>query len=459
MEADGSLDSLPGAPVRTRELAHLINCLRQGECAAVIGISNIGKSSLLQALRSEPALRACAHNGEAPPQIVLLDFLGATPDELDFYEQLLHATIMSLGSAPPDPTLPGTLKAAHRELLRATTHREAHYLFDEAISTLCRESGRRLVFVLDEFDRAYQKLPAAPLLHLRRLRDRVQGRLSYITATCRRLQHLRADDEELYEFHEPLDPHTLILQPLTQDESHRFIDHLPAQRGETLPEALAKRIIDLSGGHPGLMERLYDVLADVPLDEALVTPPAELEQMLSIRQECQRLWDELETEEHEALLALSHNEKGHPRDTLDPQQRDALESKGLIARQGHRPAIFSPILAQFVKGERERRRRASPRGLRLDEHGRFWVDNLEITWDLSDLQRRLAKLLCDSGPAGCTKLEILDAVYEGVAEGVSDAAIYELIGRLREIVEPDPHHPVYILTVRGRGYRLAVPAD
>ncbi len=146
------------------------------------------------------------------------------------------------------PALLGALKAAHRELLRATAPLEACYLFDEAIPTLCQAPGQRLVLVLDEFDRAYQKLPAALLLHLRRLRDRAQGRRSYLTATCRRLPRLRAGDEELYEFHEPLAPHTLVLQPLTADDSRRFIAHLLAQRGETLPEAPAERLIALGSG-------------------------------------------------------------------------------------------------------------------------------------------------------------------------------------------------------------------
>ena len=37
---------------------------------------------------------------------------------------------------------------------------------------------------------------------------------------------------------------------------------------------------------------------------------------------------------------------------------------------------------------------------------------------------------------------------------LDDARIEKLVSRLRKKVEPDPNEPRYLLTVRGRGYRL-----
>jgi DNA-binding response OmpR family regulator len=40
---------------------------------------------------------------------------------------------------------------------------------------------------------------------------------------------------------------------------------------------------------------------------------------------------------------------------------------------------------------------------------------------------------------------------------VDDARIEKLISRLRLKLEPDPAQPLYISTVRGRGYKLNTP--
>ena len=43
---------------------------------------------------------------------------------------------------------------------------------------------------------------------------------------------------------------------------------------------------------------------------------------------------------------------------------------------------------------------------------------------------------------------------EKYIDQVDDARIEKLVSRLRSKIEPDSSSPRYILTVRGRGYRL-----
>jgi DNA-binding response OmpR family regulator len=42
---------------------------------------------------------------------------------------------------------------------------------------------------------------------------------------------------------------------------------------------------------------------------------------------------------------------------------------------------------------------------------------------------------------------------------VDDARIEKLISRLRQKIEPNLDEPRYLITIRGRGYKLAGPAD
>jgi DNA-binding response OmpR family regulator len=55
----------------------------------------------------------------------------------------------------------------------------------------------------------------------------------------------------------------------------------------------------------------------------------------------------------------------------------------------------------------------------------------------------------------CDKYHIVEAVWgEDYIEEVDDARIEKLVSRLRQKIEPDPSQPCYLVTVRGRGYRL-----
>ena len=55
-----------------------------------------------------------------------------------------------------------------------------------------------------------------------------------------------------------------------------------------------------------------------------------------------------------------------------------------------------------------------------------------------------------------TRDQLLDAVWKGTSF-VTPRSIDVYIRRLREKIEPDTRHPLYLKTVRGVGYRFEVP--
>lgn len=66
---------------------------------------------------------------------------------------------------------------------------------------------------------------------------------------------------------------------------------------------------------------------------------------------------------------------------------------------------------------------------------------------LQTLYGRLDKL--------CDKYLIVESVWgQEYIDTVDDARIEKLVSRLRTKIEPDPAQPRYLVTVRGRGYRL-----
>ena len=89
----------------------------------------------------------------------------------------------------------------------------------------------------------------------------------------------------------------------------------------------------------------------------------------------------------------------------------------------------------------------------VDEaNGGIWVNRNPIT--LSPKEQALFDFLRRNAGRPCSKQEIAEAAWPEYQAEVYDYQIESLVKRLREKLEPDPRHPVLILTVRGRGYKL-----
>ncbi len=95
-------------------------------------------------------------------------------------------------------------------------------------------------------------------------------------------------------------------------------------------------------------------------------------------------------------------------------------------------------------------------GLELDlGRHRVTVDGAEAM--LSALELRLLAALMEAGGRVLTRDQLLDAIH-GAGEGdVLDRSIDQYVRRLREKLGDDPAEPRYVATVRGAGYRAAMP--
>lgn len=101
------------------------------------------------------------------------------------------------------------------------------------------------------------------------------------------------------------------------------------------------------------------------------------------------------------------------------------------------------------------------RGLRMDIEARaVYIDDQEVSPPLSPAQFRLLELLFEQRERVVARDDVVRAVWpEAVEAGVSEQAIDALVRRLRErLFEVDPHWQ-YVVTVRGHGFRLALPDD
>ncbi len=95
-------------------------------------------------------------------------------------------------------------------------------------------------------------------------------------------------------------------------------------------------------------------------------------------------------------------------------------------------------------------------GLHVDVEGRrVFINGREVQPPLSSAQFRLLSLLWQARGKVVPREEVVRYVWaDEAAEGVTEQAIDALVRRLRErLAEYDPDH-MYVVTVRGQGFRL-----
>ena len=103
---------------------------------------------------------------------------------------------------------------------------------------------------------------------------------------------------------------------------------------------------------------------------------------------------------------------------------------------------------------RRLRTQLAPR-LRITPDKRVWVGSLEIKGLSESLYRVLEYLYVRDGEI-CSRKELFTQAYRpGEATYGWEGTMETVIWRLRQAIEPDPHHPIFLITERGRGVRLA----
>jgi DNA-binding response OmpR family regulator len=164
------------------------------------------------------------------------------------------------------------------------------------------------------------------------------------------------------------------------------------------------------------------------------------------RAECLKLWAQLRPAEQAELVALATEAEAG----VAPPQLRRLETLGLVS-EGR---IFSPLFSGFI-ARRSRVAEVGGQGVHLDpDSGDVWVDGIRIPV-LTELEFRLLQLLYDRRDKLTDKYRIVTAVWgDSYLDEVDDARVEKLVSRLRGRIEPEPSAPRYLVTVRGRGYKL-----
>lgn len=422
-------------------LEKILQDLANGRSVAISGLSNTGKSTLMRGLAMPEAEKRYKQINGQQTSIVYIDCNRAVAiSARAFYEVVLRSLLEGLKKVISDD-LANVLRDHHLAVTEAPTSFSASLSFNLALTELCEQMDRNLCLALDEFDEIYASLDDRALLNLRALSDRFSDRLAFVTATIRRLPSIRGKEIE-GEFAELFSHTSYQMQPLTEKESRIILDALD------LPQLNSERktiCIEMTGAHPGLLISVAQVIGRLSsgwdgdyLKEAQREPQP--------RAECLKIWEQIKPEEHAALISLAiESEQG-----LSSQHRINLQNLGLAGETG----IFSPLFAAFV-ARRGRGTEIDTQGVFLDtDSGDVWVNGFRIPI-LTDLEFRLLTLFYERRDKVTDKYRIVTSVWgESYLRDVDDARVEKLVSRLRSKIEPDPSNPLYLITQRGRGYKL-----
>jgi len=439
---------------RPKDASQLIELAAAGHCVTVVGLSNFGKSTLLRGLSSQ----ACATNyteiAGRDPLFVYVDcnrMLELTVQ--GFYEVILRAILEVL----PDSAsaVHAKIEALYRRIVEPESTFGVPLAFNDAIVELMAHTPFDVILLIDQFDQVLHGLEPRIFLNMRALKDRYNERLVYIIATVQRTIQIRSN-EQIAEFGELFGAHELFLHPLDPEGTAKLAADIFSEAHDHLPDALRDYILQLAGGHPGLTQAvaqsLLNMESGIPAlykQHAMSRVEQALESNQLVRDEITRLWNQFSEDEREALISVVSQGP----DSVSLEMRSQLVQRGIM-QDVNNPRLFARLFTRYVESE-GLTRHGMPNGVYLDtDAGDVWVNGVRAP-ALTDLEYRLLLLMYGRLEKICDKYQIVLTVWgQEYIDEVDDARIEKLVSRLRTKLERNPAEPHYLITVRGRGYKL-----
>jgi DNA-binding winged helix-turn-helix (wHTH) protein len=429
---------------REAEVRQIMDAVYKLRSIAITGLAGMGKSNVVRFIVSHPEVR---------PQ-----YLKQKANDYAF----VHVDCAGLANNDETEILNEVVLGLHREGISAgraslvQVSGDARHTLKEQILSL--EPNLNLVLALDYFDEAAARLNKAFFNYLFHLRNaRPKGNLSFIFVTRRPMGHL-------HELHELLDD-GCVVGPLSTKDAVDSILRDEARMGITFDAAQREALIACTGRHPGFLKNACELLGSGEVDVGL--PGEDIARQLlrseKITNLCQELWNDLMPEEQELLL---HAASGIP----SPQLVDSacvayLEQSGVLIR-GKRDhgdlevSIVCPLFEAFVHEVKA----AVSGAIRITAMfpNRVCIETPTGEESIALPPRLFALLLSLTEAPGqiLPAEQIISRVYGDEALGVTDAALSQLVKRLRGILDAPvqrmTNNSSYtcVETIRGVGYRF-----
>lgn len=443
-----------GSYMRQTDIEPIVGLLNSSRCVEVTGFSNVGKSSLMRLLsHADVWLHQLGEKGGEylPVYIDCNRMLEMT--EQGFYELVLRCLQESSQVLAKNQEL----QSAYEALVAPANVFQVPLSFSNGLTAALQESQYKLILLFDEFDEPFQRIDTRVFLNLRAKKDRYGNRLVFVTATVWPLAELRPG-EHSSEFGELFSHQPWHLAPLPSHDVERYMRSFAARHSLDLTAEDIDFVYQWTGGHPGYLEGVSHILGDAvaAMDQGSKGKADrfvfhrglidQLRQDPTLHIESEKIWDSCTSEQQETLRFLFSGLEA------DPASLSQLMKLHVLVQKKEDLRAFCRLFAEYVMAHQTDT--VGGDGVDVDsESGEVSINGRQI--DLTALEYQLIRLLFQNSNRIVDKYLIVQEVWgdDGLRE-VDDARIEKLVSRLRQKVEPDPSNPVYIVTVRGRGYRL-----
>jgi hypothetical protein len=421
---------------RQEIVTRIMDIIAAGESCSIVGVASTAKSNLFRFL-IRPDVRQ-KYLGESWGKYLFLYVDANSLTELSewgLYELLLRRIVEASESLKLESQWSKLFNDLYQQAVQPEKRPLARGYLEQGVKNLCQRLGFRLVFLFDEFDKIFRQVDTRFFLSLRALRDEHKYRLSYAVATRDELSRIRENVGECESFYELFSLNTYGLGPYDWVDAVNMVQRLAARRGIAVTDDDTNLLLEVSGRHPGLLRAAFWALSDGKIDKS-GDIRRQLLDNLDIQAECTKIWDSIGEDERTGLADVA---AGYPFQKLEQRVIQPLQLKGLMMESGaDQVTIFCRLFEDFVNQQEV--------DIRIDRSsGKVWVEGRAVSPDLTAAEFALLSHLYERRGEICSKDE-LEALYP-------DADT--LIKHLREKIESDPRRPKYILTVRGRGFKLA----
>ena len=451
MNAHPNIDHPP--TFRAEVVGPILKAVMAGNSYAAVGIGSVGKSNLLRFLQQEEVHRHHLNGALDQHLFIYVDVNKILkPTAWGLLELILHQLLMALTNRGVDEKYLEAIDRLYQKAVTPNIQPVVLRYLDRAINLTCQQLDLSLIFLIDEFDELCRTMPSQGFAALRSLRDEYKYRLMYVVATRLELKRLREEALEMEPFAELFSHRLVYLGPYTLEDAKFMLKRLETRHGHKLSPKLTKTVLEVTGGHPGLLREGYSVACQEPPD--LVEA---LGKNSHVQDECQRIWLSLSPAEQQVITMLMNGQR-----VSEPQEEslERLRQKGLVAGPWGSDSIFSVIFSNYIQQLQPQQAPGQVgQHIHVDrKRSIISVNGLEMR-KLTRLEYRLMAHLEERRSELCTYDELAQHLYpddmtlEG--NGVTDTRLHSLVKRLRKQIEPNPREPRYIITVRGRGLYLA----
>ena len=439
---------------RAVETRQVTDWIKAGQCGSVVGLRGAGKSNFIRFLLRTDMRQFYLDEHQGHFIFILVNLLSLTErSEWGVYELIVNNILQQLRPPDVDEEVILEVRTLHQEIMLVRDTLHAERAVERCVALLCQHSDRRLVLLFDEFDAVFRDLPASLFRCLRAIRDSHKDQISYLVVVVHGLASLRTDlTEEVDHFYRLVSRNSCWLGPYCEADALQMTSYLASRRGLELGEKDAASLLELSGGHAGMLKTLLNLLSTKDSAGRVMEPASVLAKKSDIQRENQKVWEGLSEDEKFALCALVN--RGH----VDEKAFNHLVARGLVRRKRNASTIFSPLFALFVRAQTP----PQQTNTYIDRSSRFVQFEGRRVENLTELELELFSYLYEHCGRVCTKNDLIENVYHyqsGLGVDLSDEMLQTLVSRLRKKIELDSKHPCYILTVRGEGYKLVLPPE